>query len=153
MKSVTISRSVLYGAVGVVGIVVLWSFALVGSPSFNRKVSADRGRINNLQQIRFEIERYFEEHNKLPEKLAYLVKRQHWAGRDFTLSDPTTKRPYEYTQSEPYFYELCAEFELPSSAAELEQSPNRYWGNDDHWRHEAGHQCFKFNIVKGKRKK
>lgn len=148
MKTKGSSRALLYIALSVVVTVVVWGFFLIGSPSFNRKISADRNRIEDLQSLRNDVERYYEEQKKLPEQLANLDKLN---GYQRALEDPTTKKQYVYKINGTYSYELCADFELTSLQAGLEK--NRYETNEDGWTHEAGQQCFKFDIPAGKRKK
>lgn len=147
-------KMLLYIAGAIVVVAVVWGFSLVGSPSFNRKLSADRNRIEDLQGLQSSIEYYFEQQVKLPQSLQDLDKVRYWGRR--SLEDPTTKTPYEYKAVDEFNYELCATFELTSKDAELERSRYRsYYGNDIDgkvWAHEVGHQCFKFEIPQGKRK-
>lgn len=144
MKNETISRVLLYVALIVVAVVVVWGFTLIGSPSFNRKLSGDRSRIDDLRRLTHDIQQYFQEQKNLPvrlndlEKLTYSYSERH-------LEDLTTKKPYDYRVISSYEYELCADFELTSKEAELERS--KYESiNDKTWEHGVGHYCFKFEI-------
>lgn len=150
MNNETIGRTLRYAAVVIVGAVVICAFVLVGGPSFNRKLSADKNRIDDLRRLSQEVDRYFEEQRKLPDTLTDLEKLKDRYGRRYDFDDPASKRPYEYKAVDSFSYELCADFELTSSEAKLEESR---WGYDDGriWRHDVGHHCFKFEIPEGKR--
>ncbi len=151
MSKETTIRWLLYGALAVVGVVVVWGFTLIGSPSFNRKLSADRNRMEDLQRLSNGIAQYFDEQKKFPEKLADLDKLRYSYGRDLRLEDPATKRPYDFKVKDPYSYELCAEFELTSEEAEIEKRPYNYYGSRTTWDHGVGHNCFSFEIPVNKR--
>ena len=150
MSNQNASRRLIYAALVVVAVVVVWGFSLIGSPSFNRKVTADRNRIEDLGRLRDDVEQYFQDQRKLPEKLTDLEKVKRWNGYQRNLEDPATKKQYDYKASDTYSYELCSDFELTSKEAELEQS--RYNRDDKSWEHGVGHHCFKFDIPEGKRK-
>jgi len=153
VKNETLSRSLLYLAIIVVGVIVVWGFLLVGSPSFNRKLSADRNRIDDLQQLSNGVEQYFDQQKKLPDNLIDLEKVRYGYGRERRLEDPTSKKPYDFKVKDPYSYQLCAEFELTSKEAELEKRPYNYYGGSSrtNWDHEIGHHCFLFEIPVAKR--
>ncbi len=122
----------------------------VASPSFNRKLSADRNRINDLRRLSNDIDQYFDEQKKLPDQLADLSKLRSWGDYERRLDDPTTKELYEYKRSDTFAYELCANFELTSKDAELEWR-NYYGSHNMTWEYDIGHHCFKFGIPEGKR--
>ena len=150
MSNLNASRGLIYAALVVVAVVVVWGFTLIGSPSFNRKVTADRNRIEDLGRLRDDVEQYFQDQRKLPEKLTDLEKVKRWYGYQRNLEDPATKKQYDYKIADTYSYELCSDFELTSKDAELEQ--NRYNSDDKSWDHGIGNHCFKFDIPEGKRK-
>ena len=144
------SQALLFGAFIVVGVVVVWGFSLVGSPSFNRKLFADRNRIEDLERLRVDVEQYFDEQRKLPDYLTDLGKvKPSWYGYQRSLEDPTTTKQYEYKKADAYSYELCADFELTSKDAQLERT--RYGAHDKTWEHDIGRACFEFEIPAGKR--
>jgi hypothetical protein len=151
MNREKVSQLLLYAACAVVAVVVIWGFSLIGSPSFNRKLSADRNRIDDLERLRNDIERYFEEQRNLPSVLTDLEKLRSYYGYQRNLEDPTTKKAYDYKVRDIFSYELCAEFELSSDQAKLERS--RYGRDETTWKHGTGRHCFNFEIPVGKRKK
>lgn len=131
-------------------IVFAWGFSFVGSTSLKGKVSADLNRIADLKLLSGDIDLYFQEQRKLPASLKDLDQVQSSSAGPRNLEDPTTGRRYEYKISDPYSYKLCSDFELTSKEAESGQG--RYATNGKIWGHEAGYQCFKFNIPEGLRK-
>lgn len=151
MKREAVARVLLAGALAVVGVVVVWGFTLIGSPSFNRKLSADKNRAEDLQRLADDVEQYFSEHKKFPEKLADLKEPEYSYGRGRQLEDPTTKKPYEFKVKDAFSYELCAEFELTSQEADLERRPYSYSRNRTRWDHGVGRSCFSLEIPATKR--
>ena len=145
-------RVLLYLAGVVVVIVVIWGFSLIGSPAFNRKISADKNRIDDLQNIRYQVESSFSDQLKLPQSLKDLDKDRH--SSYLRLEDPVSNSPYEYRVLGEFEYELCAIFDLTSKDAQLER--RRYDRRDDEgdvWSHDVGRSCFKFEVPVGKRKR
>jgi hypothetical protein len=152
MKNETLSRFLLFSALFLVAAIVIWAFTLVGSPSFNRKLSADKNRIEDLQQISYGIEQYFYQQKKLPDNLKELEKIRYWYGQNNRLEDPTSQKPYGYKRKDAYSYELCGEFELNSKEAELEKPPYNYYESiGTNWYHDVGHSCFSLEIPIEKR--
>ena len=136
---------------------VVWAFVLVGSPSYNRRLAADRNRLEDLANIQRAVESYFDSHPSLPAVLSELEKPRPWYLKN--LSDPMTGKPYEYRLKDHYSYELCSDFELSAKEADVESpGPGDYrpWGgvylDGAVWAHESGHHCFKFDIPEGKLK-
>lgn len=152
MKNETISRGLIFTALLIVGGVVIWGFTLVGSPAFNRKLAADKNRRDDLRTLERNVESYFEEQKKLPEKLTDLEKNKAIGYEAPEFEDPTTKKPYGYKVVDPYSYELCADFELTSKEAVLEK--NRWDSDSDsrRWEHPSGPHCFQIQIPENKRK-
>lgn len=151
MKSEVISRALLYGALVIVGGVVIWAFTLIGGPAFNRKLALDKNRLSDLNQLSLDIDRYYSERKQLPESLKDLEKLKNYYGKNRNLEDPATKKPYEYKAKDSFSYELCSDFELSSKDAALEEDSWSY-GKIRSWKHETGRQCFNFDIPEGQRK-
>ena len=104
-------------ALAVAAIVVIWSFFLVGSPSYNRKLAADKNRVDDLVKLERVIERYFDDNKVLPPSLKALPKPSNsYYYSSYRLIDTVDKRPYEYEKVGRFRYKLCAVFSLPSSA-------------------------------------
>jgi hypothetical protein len=150
MKREKVRQLLIYAAYAFVLVVVVWGLSLVGSPSFNRKLSADRNRIDDLERLRNDIELYFDQQRELPSVLTDLEKLRTYYSYRGNLEDPMTKKAYEYKARDLFSYELCAEFELSSGQAKLEHwRCGRYGrcGRDEApWKHGVGRHCFSFEI-------
>ena len=138
-------QAIQYAALAVTAAALTWGFALVGSPSHNRKVSGDRIRVQDLQRLDQELEMYFTNQGHLPANLSELEALKRPLGYAVRFEDPATGKAYEYAPEGPFEYRLCAEFELAAEAADLERS--RYTpANEREWNHSAGHGCFHLKI-------
>lgn len=94
-------------------------FSVMGAPSVQRNIEADRRRIEHFK----EIAGLLHARTELPEYLSQLPVR--WL-------DPVSGRGYEYRKLSQYEYELCAIF--TASDAKLQ-----------FWSHGSGRQCFRLN--------
>ncbi len=147
MKNSNMSKWILNSALIIVGVIVVWGFTIIGSPSYNRKLSSDRIRIDDLRQISREVEQYFDRQKKLPEDLKDLNLLKSAYGSEVRTADPTSKKEYEYILKNSYSYELCASFELTSKEAEIENRTFDYYGNGRlNWDHGIGRSCFSLEI-------
>ena len=121
----------MLGAATVAAAVVSGLVAL-GSPAGQRRERLDARRAQDLQAISEAVDRYAATHERLPATLDALR-----SGSDIhvTITDPVTLEPYGYETGEGTAYELCAVFELATTAErELRRQPFS--------RHEAGRHCF-----------
>lgn len=141
MKSEFLSKLIIYISLLIVLIVISWAFILVGSPSLNRRISADRIRISRLSILKNEIQKYYKNNKKLPSEITDL-KINNYSYREDFRNDPITKENFDYHILNQTEFKLCAEFALSSEKAILEQS--RYDTNSELWKHDEGHYCFKF---------
>jgi hypothetical protein len=144
-----VSRALVYIALGIVAVVVVWAFTLVGGPTFNRMKMADKNRIEDLSRISTDVDTYFQEQDKLPEKLSDLEKLR-YSYRERNLVDSITKKPYQYEVLRNDSYKLCSEFDLTSKEAEMEKS-NWNYQRSSNWEHPAGPFCFEFTIPERKK--
>ena len=148
MNNKAASRWIISAALVVVAVTVVWGFSLAGSPAFNRKVSSDSNRVQDLSRLRDEIDEYYRLFRKLPDKLPELEKVSSRGAEQRRFDDPTSNKPYEYMITGPYGYQLCSEFEVTSDDAALEQN---YFVRDSTWKHGIGHHCFSLEIPEGRR--
>ena len=116
-----------------VGIAVIFGLLVAGAPEEQRLLRLDEARLQDLQQLARIIDDYWDDHEALPRSLSELVD-----GRRLSElpTDPATRSAYEYAVTEADAYQLCATFELPSSA---ERTP-------DFWRHDDGRTCYRFDV-------
>lgn len=125
----------------IVSVVVLASiiggFFIVGSPGQQRKVRMDETRVQQLNNIHYELINHWQRTRTLPETLAVL---QNNTGV-YTLSDPETGEPYEYKRVSDTSYEICATFATESRGNERGLIRDPYSAGQN-WTHEAGRTCF-----------
>ena len=109
----------------VIGSIVL-GFFIVGSPATARAQRFDQQRVNDLQQIEYQVINYWQNNKKLPS----------------SVSDAR----YEYRILGELQYDLCAEFETVSSSKDSKVQMGRpsYAGDpyQQNWDHGIGRVCF-----------
>jgi len=74
----------------------------------------DRQRVEDLDQIAVAVMQYKARQQTLPYDVSKVVEAQP-AQRPLQVSDPDTKRPYEYSRVDEKSYRLCAVFALEST--------------------------------------
>ncbi|MDE2172415.1 MAG: hypothetical protein KGJ33_00505 [Patescibacteria group bacterium] len=128
---------------------VIGGFVIIGSPAKQRALQFDQRRIGDLASLQSQIISYWQRTSSLPPSLQSLAG----AGGYFTLPlDPETRQAYEYNLGDPTSFELCATFDLPSSANDvnggLSNMPMPYPAGvtSVNWDHPAGHACFDRSI-------
>ncbi|MDO8564405.1 MAG: DUF5671 domain-containing protein [bacterium] len=138
-----IRKGFLAAAIILVLASIVYGFAVMGSPSAIRKLRFDERRVSDLQSIQWQIVNYWQQKVRFPKSLSDLNDP---ISGYIVPNDPRTKAPYEFRLGEGYAFELCANFELASSANQ--QGPSYPYpvmnGKDsnDTWQHEAGRTCF-----------
>lgn len=143
-------KSGIYAVIGVVIIVAIAGFFIVGSPKNERLRELDRVRVSNLQYIQSEIVYYWQNKETLPESLEALNDDL----RGVRIpKDPETREPYEYEVTGPLSFTLCAVFSLPSIGEEENgrmiappQPTLKPYAHEVFpgisWEHGAGRVCF-----------
>lgn len=116
------------------------SFFIIQSPKESRKVAFDQTRVNNLDQIKYTIDSYYSEFQKLPKSLDDLKTTNNY----LLIVDPNTKNPYEYIVIGETDYQLCAEFET-SNKDQVDQNYNIY--PEGGYLHDVGRTCFDRSVV------
>lgn len=122
-------------------IVLITSFAIVGSPVSQKAVNLDKTRIEHFSNLRRKIEDYFSMNKTLPDKLVQL------SGESVT-EDPETKKEYEYKKISQYEYQLCTTFstvKLKDKAVENDTYGLVSSLNSDQ-EHKKGYDCFEYSI-------
>lgn len=107
------ARAFAAAAAIAVGVGLLGGFLIIGSPSEQRKLEADRRRIQHMR----EIAGYLGGRSELPD-----IAPAH-------IVDPVTNQPYEYRKLGATRYELCATFDSPGAERSM-------------WAHGPGRHCF-----------
>ena len=133
--------------IGIALLTVVWGFVVTGSPGTARLQKFDDRRVEDLQTIEDEIEnaclggtRYspMEERalqRPLPATLEDVVELATLRRPD--IRDPETGKKYEYDVLDESRYRLCATFHFSRDEENLPI-----------WNHEAGRQCFEFDVLR-----
>ncbi len=136
----------------VVAVVVLISvvsgFFIMGSPHTQKLIRYDKERINNLQNIQWQITDYYRSKQALPESLKDLKDPLNDA---YIENDPETNIPYEYEKTSDLTFNICATFSLPSPEVpqnvRVDDWRKRELLKDaEQWGHKAEHTCFERTI-------
>lgn len=133
--------------VSVIGFIAIISglFA-VGSPFEERQRRLDQQRINDLQEIQFTIERFYEDTETLPESLSAVASTS--PGIRFP-QDPQTNESYAYTKTGTSTYQLCANFQTATDNSDSEPRPQPIRPpakSYQTWDHPAGQHCFDLQV-------
>jgi hypothetical protein len=129
---VTITARGLVAAVAITLVVAAIGVGayLVGPPAEQRLRRLDERRVDDLEFIQTQVQRFARERKRLPGSLQEVSTIP-----DSYLRDPVTGQPYTFRVTGPDTYELCADFDRPSDPDQL-----RYGQNIG--KHGAGHICF-----------
>jgi len=144
----------------VVGLIVL-SFMVMGSPKKQRALRFDQRRIEDLQNIQYQIINYWQQKEKLPTNISDIASPLSGYSIPF---DPEFEKgnKYEYAPKDKLSFELCATFgeEMPKGwqrynsggvmpmmaydAKDISVAPYPYYGGgaNDSWDHKIGRTCF-----------
>ncbi len=135
--------SALVVLVGVVG-----AFFIVGSPMQARLMQLDQQRVNDLQNIQYQVVNYYQRKTTLPNSLADLNDS---ISGYINPTDPE-KKPYEYMvkDSAKLMFELCATFSAASQNKTATKYMPAYPAGDfsQNWDHATGRVCFERTIDK-----
>ena len=127
--------------VGVV--VILAGYFIIPSPSLERLSRYDERRVQDLQNIQWQIVEFWRQKGSLPNTLDDL--KDSISGY-MPPSDPKTSNPYEYRIQDKLRFELCAVFASELAiAADSKMAPLRvpYPGDGfEIWAHGKGRVCF-----------
>ncbi len=116
---------------------IVWGFSVLGSPATQRLLKYDEQKVNDLMNLKNNIDSYYPSHSSLPDTLeedGYIMGL-----------DPQTNKPYEYVKTGKLTYNICAVFNKESPAVTQPNIYARPIGFPD-WTHPAGHHCFEETI-------
>jgi hypothetical protein len=125
---------------GVIAVLVIGAFFLVGSPAQQRLLQKDDLRVSNLQSIQNQVEQYWFANEKLPETLSVLEDVGIYGP---VAREPETNESYKYVIVDEHKYQLCATFSLSNKQdvdSRKSVTPYGYYGPS--WLHDAGEICF-----------
>lgn len=138
-----------YFIIAVVALAIIAGFFILGTPQAERMKKFDDIRINNLQEIQWQVINYWQTKKILPENLDLLVNVTQGTRPPV---DPENGEAYEYkviTEKELTF-ELCATFKTEnSSTTDSMARPYGPYGPEPvnwNWQHGIGRTCFERTI-------
>jgi hypothetical protein len=136
------SRSVIFGAGATLVVIAAFCIGLgvAGTPSKQRRIEADRKRVEDLRNLGGAIKLYHDRDSNaaIPVTLADLKSGSR-------TTDPETGKAYEYHPKPGTGFELCADFFAASSD---EGSHVRYGYPSNFWEHGNGRSCFSLDASK-----
>ena len=143
-ETVSSKRKIYAGtAVGVVILSLIFGFLTVGSPNTQRLLRFDERRVNDLQNIQYQIINYWQLKEKLPTSLNDLTDSI--SGFKAPV-DPETGSMYVYEVSSQLEFRLCADFKLPAPSSDrsvMSKTEVLPVGMViDQWEHGSGRVCF-----------
>lgn len=147
-------------------VAISWSFAILGSPMKQRQFRLDNRRVEDLQNIQWQVINYWQRKEKLPAKLEDLADPL--SGYSLPVEPEFEKgNKYEYAVKGKLEFELCATFSQPMpkgwqeysyggvrpmmpvySDKEVSSYPYPGGGTNESWDHEIGRTCFTRTIDK-----
>ncbi len=157
--------------IGIISIIIffgliIWSFAIMGSPKAQRAWRLDDKRVADLQNLQYQIINFWQQKEKLPMTLSELNNPL----TSYSLPvDPEFEKglSYEYVLKDKLTFELCATFkaEMPKGwqegnyggisgmykerSSDIAVSSVPYPGGlNDSWDHKIGRTCFSRTIDK-----
>jgi len=128
-------------------LIIIGGIAQTGGPNSARNIKLDEERINNFRDISYEIDEYYESKNSLPTDLQVLMQSNPSAAR-LNLSDPESKKPYEYKKVSNITYQLCANFSTDSKEIAAEYDEYDYYDrySESKKTHPKGYHCISYEI-------
>jgi len=138
-------RRYSYLALALIIAVFTTSWFFVESPRIARAKKIDQMLSNNIASLRSNIQLYYFQNQKLPLNLAEL-------GGDQKLAfNHTAQKELKYQTIGGREYELCASFQL-NNMVDSNYNTLASYGAPDSYRHQAGYQCFKYQVSSPVRK-
>lgn len=149
--SPNISRNISYVVLVVVFAVVFSGFFIVGSPRDARLSRYDTQKVNDLQNIQWQIVSYWQAKEKLPATIEDLSDP---ISSNTLPTDPQTKVAYEYIVKGKTSFQLCADFNAESrkmmegaqstvpASVMYDRAIGGLGEEQSNWSHTAGRVCF-----------
>jgi hypothetical protein len=135
-------------AVGVLVVVaIVAGFFIIGTPQQIRAQKQDAIRVQDLQNIQWQVVNYWQQKESLPADLAELNDP---ISNNIIPTDPQTKEQYTYKRTSPLDFQLCATFAQESdggvNSGKSIAMPAMAAAAPDNWAHAAGDVCFDRSI-------
>jgi hypothetical protein len=124
---------------------IIIGFSVFGSPRAQKLIRYDTERLEDLQNLQWQVINYWQTEGFLPQSLDEMALKARYID---IPADPQTGEPYKYRNLGNMTFELCATFNKESSENNLNPrlampvyEKDFYLQNSD-WSHGAGEQCF-----------
>ncbi len=145
------ARMVNYAAGAVVVLTIIAGFFIMGTPQQMRAQKQDALRLQDLQNLQWQIVNYWQQKEQLPATLEEL--RDPISNTQIPV-DPATKEPYTYKRNSPLDFSLCATFATEGGqianrgdiAMPVSTVPGKGDAMQDNWQHGVGEVCFDRSI-------
>lgn len=139
-------KMILGAAIVFVGAAIVTALVMAGSPASARAKRNDLTRVNDLQNMQYEVTNFWQLKQRLPKDPAELIDP---ANPIVLAVDPKTGEAYRYEARGKYEFALCANFEADYSAKDA--AGNFGYTSDvgissggkiPTWEHGPGETCF-----------
>jgi type II secretory pathway pseudopilin PulG len=140
-KKSGVVKAYLFGSIALVVIIFIASLFIVESPAETRNRKIDQKILESFSQIDNAISTFYNDEKKLPANLNELTQEFNYI-TDRDLSDPITKKGFDYKVLDENTYELCAEFRSSNTTEDVYY--DEY--SKENWPHESGYQCIKQKV-------
>ncbi len=143
------ARMVNYGVGVLVLVTIVAGFFIIGTPQQIRVQKQDAIRVQDLQNIQWQVVNYWQQKESLP---ATLSEVNDPIANNMIPNDPETGEPYMYKRNSPLDFSLCATFATEggtySSYARPIPTDPTMGGKEmqDNWQHGTGEVCFDRSI-------
>lgn len=139
------ARIINYAVGLLVVITIIAGFFIIGTPQELRRVKMDNTRVQDLQNLQWQIVNYWQQKESLPTDLEQL--RDPISEATIPV-DPSTGESYTYKRNSPLEFALCATFETEVKIGENPSvaRPIDMYGVSENWDHAAGEVCFDRSI-------
>jgi len=132
-------------AVGVLVVVtIIAGFFIIGTPQEIRKLKQDNIRVQDLQNIQWQVVNYWQQKESLPATLEEL--KDPISGSVIPV-DPETGEAYTYKRNSALEFALCATFDrVGAQNSSMARPIMEKTGLEENWEHDAGEVCFDRSI-------
>ena len=121
---------------------IVAGFFIIGTPQEIRRQKQDAIRVQDLQNIQWQILSYWQQKEALPANFEALKDPISDA---IIPVDPRTGEPYLYKKTGDMSFELCATFDGVGTLGSSEPRPTNMHANEN-WDHGTGGACFQRDI-------
>ncbi len=137
-KELARAKMINYGVGILVLVTVVAGFFIIGTPQQIRKMKQDSVRVQDLQNIQWQVVNYWQQKQVVPQNLDALNDP---ISNPSIPVDPKTGDAYTYKAVNKTSFALCATFELSGGQSGAISRPVAA-GISDNWQHDAGEVCF-----------